>query len=93
MTDTGGFYKNDNGTLLYASSAVIGPEIHLIKDLKDAYEYPVMGWAWFDTEDAARIALNVPVPTPPEPPQIPGMNDIGIPPPPFPPLPTGPVNI
>lgn len=66
MTDTSGFYKNDNGNLLYASSAVIGAEIHIIKELKDTYEYPVSGWSWFDNAEAARLAYDLPAPPPAE---------------------------
>lgn len=97
MTDTSGFYKNDNGTLLYAGSAVIGVQILLVRELKDTYEYPIDGWTWFESEDAARTAYDLPAPLPPEPPQIPGMNAVDVPPvipmPPLPPLTTGPTSI
>jgi hypothetical protein len=53
MEDTSGFYKLDGG-LLYAPNAVLGPDYELLRDYHETYDYPVDGWYWFDSEDAAR---------------------------------------
>lgn len=57
-----GFYKNDNGVLLYAPEQVSGPTYDLFAFAKDTYTYPVEGWVWFDDEMAARIYFKVPPP-------------------------------
>ena len=48
-----GFYKNDNGSLLYAPSFVSGPGFELLAVEHESYTYPVEGWAWFDSLEAA----------------------------------------
>jgi hypothetical protein len=74
-----GFYKAENNELFYGPNYVLGINSeNLYKENKDSYEFPINGWYWFDTEEEARIALNVPVPPPPP---------IFVPPvPPLPPL-------
>jgi|688.fasta_scaffold01323_15 hypothetical protein len=54
-TDTSGFYKNDNGDLLYGTK-IYGPygNFYLTKEEKDNYTYPVDGWYWFDSIEDAR---------------------------------------
>lgn len=52
-----GFYKLENGELLYAPSSVESALFYLSADRRDEYEYPVDGWYWFDSEEAAREAL------------------------------------
>lgn len=58
MDDTSGFYKKqgDDG-YLYAHSYVINKGYELHRDQHEIYEYPVDGWAWFDSIDAATRAL------------------------------------
>ena len=58
MDDTSGFYKNDNGDLLYGTK-IYGPfdQFLLTKEGKDAYSYPIDGWNWFDTEEEAVKSL------------------------------------
>ena len=48
-----GFYKNEGGALLYAPSFVAAPEFTLLGEEKDNYKYPVGGWYWFESLDAA----------------------------------------
>lgn len=55
------FYKDDNGTLLYAATTVSGPGYTLVAADHLSYSYPVHGWWWFDSEGAARTALGLPV--------------------------------
>lgn len=78
-TNTSGFYKNDEGMLLYGPNFVIGGGFSIFKEQKDIYEYPVCGWKWFDSEEQARIEYNLPKPIEPEspinflkPPLLPG---------------------
>jgi hypothetical protein len=68
MENTSGFYKNDEGQLLYGPNFVLAGSFSLFKEQKDTYEYPVGGWKWFDSEEEARIYYNIPKPkesTPP----------------------------
>jgi len=57
-----GFYKNDNGSLLWSADRVINDNFQLWIDLKDTYNYPVEGWIWADSEAEARVILNLPLP-------------------------------
>lgn len=54
MEETQGFYKNDDGTLLYGPNFVLNANYELRKETKDDHTYPVDGWYWFDSEDDAR---------------------------------------
>jgi hypothetical protein len=58
---TSGFYKLD-GDLLYAPNFVLGAysAYELRKETHQEQDYPVDGWYWFDTEDAAREFFNIP---------------------------------
>ncbi len=66
MKDTSGFYKSDAGELLFGPNFVYGPYFTLIREDKDELialnVFPIEGWSWFDTEDEARVALNLPKP-------------------------------
>jgi hypothetical protein len=57
---TSGFYKLD-GELLYAHDAVYGPTFTLLREIHEAYSYPVDGWHWFDSEDDAREFFGLPL--------------------------------
>ena len=48
-----GFYKNDNGIVLYGPNFVINTKYELRAESKDRYVYPIDGWYWFDTEEEA----------------------------------------
>lgn len=52
-----GFYKNDNGFLLWSADRVINDNFELWIDQKDTYSYPVEGWIWADSELIARQTL------------------------------------
>lgn len=51
------FYKRDNDELHCAPLFVSGPGLELTADKKDEYIYPVDGWRWFDSLDAAMRGL------------------------------------
>lgn len=55
--DTSGFYKNENGTLLFGPNFVLNSNYELRKETHEQHNYPVDGWFWFDTEQEAVIAL------------------------------------
>ena len=58
MDDTSGFYKRDpGGVLLFGRYFVLNANYHLKRDDQATYEYPIDGWYWFDSEEAARAAL------------------------------------
>jgi len=58
-TDTSGFYKNDNGVLLYGANFVVNKNYELYREQHDLYSLPVDGWYWFNTEDEAREYFNI----------------------------------
>lgn len=58
--DTSGFYKNDNNNLLYGPNFVEHRDFKLERQFHETYTYPIHGWYWFDTEEEAREALNIP---------------------------------
>lgn len=58
--ETQGFYKNENGALLYGPNYVLNANYELFKENKEQYVYPVDGWYWFDSEEEARTALDLP---------------------------------
>lgn len=56
--DPSGFYRLDpGGEILHGPNFVYGPDFSLLRELKDTYSYPVNGWSWFDTLEAAQAAL------------------------------------
>jgi hypothetical protein len=59
-----GFYKNDNGFLVWSADRVLNERFELWIDKKDTYEYPVEGWYWFDSEAEARNTLKCYTPSP-----------------------------
>lgn len=59
--ETQGFYKNENGALLYGPNYVLNASYELFKENKEQYVYPVDGWYWFDSEEEARTALDLPI--------------------------------
>ena len=61
MDSTAGFYKDDEGSLLYGT-LVCGPTYTLIESEHDTYTYPVDGWYWFDSEAEARAFFDLPEP-------------------------------
>jgi hypothetical protein len=52
-----GFYKADSGELLFAPNAVYNANFTLQRELAETYEYPVDGWAWYESRDAAEFGL------------------------------------
>jgi hypothetical protein len=58
--DTSGFYRLDDGVLLYAPNAVMGADLELLRSEHASYTYPILGWYWFDTEAAAREYFDLP---------------------------------
>lgn len=58
--NTSGFYKKELFELLYASNSVDTPNNQLIKSAKDSYIYPVDGWFWFDSAQAAYDYFGLP---------------------------------
>ena len=57
MEDTSGFYKEENGELLYAPNFVLNKNFELHKETHDQHTYPVGGCYWFDSEAEAKDAL------------------------------------
>ena len=57
--ETSGFYKNDNGELLYAPNYAININYELYKEQHNDYQYPIDGWYWFDNDDAAYLFFNI----------------------------------
>lgn len=51
------FYKRENNELLVAPDFVVGPGFELRAETHAEHTYPVDGWYWFDTLDAAMTAM------------------------------------
>jgi hypothetical protein len=58
MEDTSGFYKEENGELIYGPNFVLNKNYELRKETHDQHTYPVDGWYWFDSQDEARLFFN-----------------------------------
>lgn len=54
MDDTSGFYKYDEGTLLFGPNFVESRDFKLERSNHEEYTYPVQGWSWFYSEEDAR---------------------------------------
>jgi hypothetical protein len=52
-----GFYKADSGELMFAPNAVFNANYTLQRELADTYDYPVDGWTWYESRDAAEFGL------------------------------------
>lgn len=63
--DTSGFYKNDNGTLLHGPNYVLNASYELRRENLATLTLPVDGWHWFESEQEARTAFNLPNPDAP----------------------------
>lgn len=61
MNDTSGFYKNDDGTLLYGPNFVENRAYRLERAKHAEYAYPVDGWFWFNSGDEAAAAFGLTV--------------------------------
>ena len=53
-TDTSGFYKKQNGELLYGPNFVLHKNFELRKETHEQHTYPVYGWYWFDSLNEAK---------------------------------------
>ncbi|MPL66053.1 hypothetical protein SDC9_11721 [bioreactor metagenome] len=60
MDDTSGFYKNDDGTLLFGPNFVESRDFKLERAKHGEYTYPVDGWYWFESEAEAREHFGLP---------------------------------
>jgi hypothetical protein len=60
MDDTSGFYKNDEGALLFGPNFVESRDFKLERAKHTEYTYPVQGWSWFDSEAEAREHFGLP---------------------------------
>lgn len=59
---TDGFYRVQDGQLIYGRFFVLHQDYELHRHLKDTYTYPIDGWQWYDSEEQARDQLNCPKP-------------------------------
>jgi len=53
------FYKLDSDVLLSAKEQVINANYELYAAQREAYEYPIDGWYWFDSRQDALAFFNV----------------------------------
>lgn len=63
---TSGFYRKQDNQLQFGRFYVLHQDYELHRHLKDTYQYPVDGWSWYESEEAARLALELPAPVDPE---------------------------
>lgn len=57
--DTSGFYKLDIDELLFVPNFIYSKDFELLREKHAEYNYPIFGWYWFETEEDAKIFLNV----------------------------------
>jgi hypothetical protein len=57
MENTSGFYKEENGELLYGPNFVLNKNYELRKETHNQHTYPVDGWYWFDSKFEAKLSL------------------------------------
>jgi hypothetical protein len=48
-----GFYKLENGQLIYGPTFISGPGFEIFANDKDNHTYPINGFYWFDTLEEA----------------------------------------
>lgn len=53
--DTSGFYRNLTD---FAPNFVFAQDLELKRELKDTYQYPQIGWYWFDSYALAEAFFN-----------------------------------
>lgn len=58
--DTSGFYKKELFELRFAGNFVHTPNNSLIRDLAHTYTYPIEGWYWFESAQAAHDYFGLP---------------------------------
>lgn len=46
-----GFYKLQDGVLLYGENFVVNSKYELYRDKHTTYQYPIDGWYWFNSYD------------------------------------------
>ena len=51
---TKGFYKLENGGLMYAPDSVLSSNYVIVDEDHLTYTYPIDGWYWFDSEEEAK---------------------------------------
>ena len=57
MEDTSGFYKLENGQLLFGPNFVLNKNYELRRETHDQHTYPIDGWSWFESEEEAKSIL------------------------------------
>jgi hypothetical protein len=60
--NTSGFYKNEDGKVLYGEHFVYNKDYVLNVDTKDDHTYPVDGWYYFDSMESAYLFWNLELP-------------------------------
>ena len=60
--ETSGFYKVDNGDLMYAPNFVSAPGYELNRNDLQNYTLPIEGWYWFDSIEEANAFFNIAAP-------------------------------
>ena len=56
---TEGFYKKQNEQLLYGPNTIEGNGYVLLAQDKNAYEYPIDDWYWFESEEEAKLFFSI----------------------------------
>lgn len=59
MSDTSGFYKVIDNNLYYGPNFVLNQDYELRREIHSGMEYPIDGWMFFLSEEAAREAYGL----------------------------------
>ena len=55
-----GFYKLDNGEMLYSADSVYFPDgTFLLANEHESYTYPIQGWTWIGTEEGKQSIITM----------------------------------
>ena len=61
--NTSGFYKAQGADLLYAPIFVQSATSTLLRSDRENYQYPIDGWRWFDSKEAAYQSHQIAIPS------------------------------
>ena len=59
MDDSSGFYSLNNNEIVFVHNSILLPGVGILRENKDNYEYPIFGWYWFNSTDAAIAFFNL----------------------------------
>jgi hypothetical protein len=59
MNNSSGFYSLNNNEIVFVRNSILVPGVEISRENKDNYQYPMLGWYWFDSDEAAAAFFNL----------------------------------